>query len=140
NELRKCDTYTQWSITQQRKNNTTMKFAGKWKELENIILSEDSFKDVFISRKQEVNLTKLTVKNSLHRSYGTRVDMGIIGCVFYCAHNFKNMQGFHLVANAKKSMTSNEGEDVREEVHISTLVGNATSSYYGNQCDDFSEI
>ncbi|KAL6058347.1 hypothetical protein STEG23_024186, partial [Scotinomys teguina] len=40
NGLRKCGTYTQWSITQQRKNNTTMKFAGKWKELENIILSE----------------------------------------------------------------------------------------------------
>ncbi|KAL6053638.1 hypothetical protein STEG23_018871 [Scotinomys teguina] len=39
NGLRKCGTYAQWSTTQQRKNNI-MKFAGKWMELENIILSE----------------------------------------------------------------------------------------------------
>ncbi|KAL6060211.1 hypothetical protein STEG23_004100, partial [Scotinomys teguina] len=38
NGLRKCGTYTQWSITPQRK--AIIKFAGKWKELENIILSE----------------------------------------------------------------------------------------------------
>ncbi|KAL6030272.1 hypothetical protein STEG23_014520 [Scotinomys teguina] len=40
NGLRKCGTYTQWSIAPQRKNNTSLKFADKWKELENIILSE----------------------------------------------------------------------------------------------------
>ncbi|KAL6085463.1 hypothetical protein STEG23_020073 [Scotinomys teguina] len=42
NGLRKCGTYSQWSIAPQRKNNTNMKFADKWKELENIILSEET--------------------------------------------------------------------------------------------------
>ncbi|KAL6086622.1 hypothetical protein STEG23_023326, partial [Scotinomys teguina] len=37
NGLRKCSTVTQWSTTQQRKNNDIMKFAGKWMELENIL-------------------------------------------------------------------------------------------------------
>ncbi|KAL6058685.1 hypothetical protein STEG23_035834, partial [Scotinomys teguina] len=37
NGLRKCGTYIQWSTTQQRTNNNIMKFAGKWKELENIL-------------------------------------------------------------------------------------------------------
>ena len=36
----KCGTFTQWSSTQQKKNNNTLNFAGKWMELENIILSE----------------------------------------------------------------------------------------------------
>ncbi|KAL6030873.1 hypothetical protein STEG23_023922 [Scotinomys teguina] len=39
NGLMKCGTYTQWSITQQKKDNI-MKFAGKRKKLENIIVSE----------------------------------------------------------------------------------------------------
>ncbi|KAL6090873.1 hypothetical protein STEG23_021834 [Scotinomys teguina] len=38
NGLRKCGTYTQWGITQQRKK--IVKFSGKWMELENIVLSE----------------------------------------------------------------------------------------------------
>jgi hypothetical protein len=50
NGNRKCGTFTQWSTTQtlkkkktkkkQKKNNDFMKFAGKWMELENILLSE----------------------------------------------------------------------------------------------------
>jgi hypothetical protein len=40
NGYRKCDTFTQWSTTQLLKINDFMKFAGKWVELENIILSE----------------------------------------------------------------------------------------------------
>ncbi|KAL6085537.1 hypothetical protein STEG23_027147 [Scotinomys teguina] len=39
NGLRKCGTYTMEYYSAE-KNNNTMKFAGKWKELENIILSE----------------------------------------------------------------------------------------------------
>jgi hypothetical protein len=38
NGYRKCGTFTQWTITQLY--NDFMKFTGKWKELENIILSE----------------------------------------------------------------------------------------------------
>ena len=32
--------YTQWNTTQLLENNDFMKFAGKWMEFENIILSE----------------------------------------------------------------------------------------------------
>jgi hypothetical protein len=32
--------FTQWSTTQLLKNNTFMKFLGKWIEVENIVLSE----------------------------------------------------------------------------------------------------
>jgi hypothetical protein len=38
NGYRKCGTFTQWSTV--IKINDFMKFAGKWMELENIILSE----------------------------------------------------------------------------------------------------
>ena len=40
NGLRKWGTFTQWDITQLLKNNDIMKHAGKWMELEKIILSE----------------------------------------------------------------------------------------------------
>jgi hypothetical protein len=42
NGLRKCDIYTQWNFTQPQKKNEILSFAGKQKELENIILSEVS--------------------------------------------------------------------------------------------------
>ena len=35
----KCGTFTQWSTTQQKKNDI-LNFVGKWMELENIILNE----------------------------------------------------------------------------------------------------
>jgi hypothetical protein len=38
---RKC-IYTEWNFTQPQKKNETLSFAGKWMELENIILSEVS--------------------------------------------------------------------------------------------------
>jgi hypothetical protein len=38
-EPRKCDIYIQWNFTQRMK---FLLFAGKWMELENIILSEVS--------------------------------------------------------------------------------------------------
>jgi hypothetical protein len=40
NGLRKCVIYTQWNFTQPGKR--MISFAGKWMELENIILSEVS--------------------------------------------------------------------------------------------------
>ncbi|KAL6081085.1 hypothetical protein STEG23_005416, partial [Scotinomys teguina] len=40
NGLRKCGTYTQMEYYSAEKNNNIMKFAGKWMELENLILSE----------------------------------------------------------------------------------------------------
>ena len=36
----KCGTFIRWSTTHQKKNNDSLNFAGKWMELENIILSE----------------------------------------------------------------------------------------------------
>jgi hypothetical protein len=39
--LRKC-IYTEWNFTQPQKKNKILSFAGKWMELENIILSEVS--------------------------------------------------------------------------------------------------
>jgi hypothetical protein len=43
NGLRKCGTYIQWNFIQpQRKIKFCLWFAGKWTELENIILSEVS--------------------------------------------------------------------------------------------------
>jgi hypothetical protein len=39
NELRKCGTYIQWNFIQPQ---SMLLFAGKWTELENIILNEAS--------------------------------------------------------------------------------------------------
>jgi hypothetical protein len=41
NGLRKCDIYKQWNFTRIKKNEI-LPLAGKWMELENIILSEVS--------------------------------------------------------------------------------------------------
>jgi hypothetical protein len=42
NGLRKCGIYTQWNFIQLTKKNSSLSFAGKWLELENIILSDVS--------------------------------------------------------------------------------------------------
>jgi hypothetical protein len=42
NGLRKCGIYTQWDFYSAIKNNEILLFAGKWMELENIILNEVS--------------------------------------------------------------------------------------------------
>jgi hypothetical protein len=42
NGSRKCDIYTQWNFNAAMKKNEMLSFAGKWIELENIILSEVS--------------------------------------------------------------------------------------------------
>jgi hypothetical protein len=41
-ELRKCGTYTKWNFYSATKKNEILTFAGKWIELENIILSKIS--------------------------------------------------------------------------------------------------
>ena len=38
--MKNCGTFTRWSTAEQKKNNDILKFAGKWMDLENIILSE----------------------------------------------------------------------------------------------------
>jgi hypothetical protein len=40
NGYRKCSLFTQWNTIQLFKNKDIMNFAGKWIELENIMLSE----------------------------------------------------------------------------------------------------
>ena len=40
NGYRQCDTFTLWEYYSANKNNDFMTFAGKWIELENIILSD----------------------------------------------------------------------------------------------------
>jgi hypothetical protein len=42
--LRKCGIYIQWNFTQTKKKNEILSFAGKWIELEDIILSEVSLR------------------------------------------------------------------------------------------------
>jgi hypothetical protein len=42
NGLRKCGIYTQWSINSAIKKNEIMLFAGKWMELEIVMLSKVS--------------------------------------------------------------------------------------------------
>jgi hypothetical protein len=42
NGLRKCGVYIQWNFFQPQKKNEILSFAGKWMELESVILSEVS--------------------------------------------------------------------------------------------------
>jgi hypothetical protein len=42
NGLRNCGIYTQWNFYAAMKKNEMLSFAGKWVELENIILIEVS--------------------------------------------------------------------------------------------------
>jgi hypothetical protein len=42
NGLRKSGTYAQWDFTQPQRRMKFFSFAGKWMELENIILSKVS--------------------------------------------------------------------------------------------------
>jgi hypothetical protein len=49
NGYRKCGAFAQWSTIQLLKSRTFMKFAGKWMELENIILDTDFLIHSFFS-------------------------------------------------------------------------------------------